>query len=89
MTKRIFGVFVLVLFSYSLIKAQATVKVKDTIFRASRTAALLPFSTQPVSFFCKKELQLQKLTSLNLYIRLGNKDWVDYLERKPNATTKF
>ncbi|MBD0375717.1 MAG: hypothetical protein ICV51_08835 [Flavisolibacter sp.] len=51
--------------------------------------ARLSFPTQSVSFFCKKELQLQKLTNLNVYIRLGNKDWVEYLERKPNAATKF
>ena len=33
-------------------------------------------------FFCKKEVQLQKLTSLNLFIRLGSKDYVDELEQK-------
>lgn len=43
------------------------------------------FYTQQLSFFCKKEVQLQKLTSLPLFIRLGSKDYVDYLEKKPNA----
>ncbi|MBD0287228.1 MAG: hypothetical protein ICV79_17645 [Flavisolibacter sp.] len=89
MTKRIFGVFVLVLFSYSIMRAQSTVQVRDTISKTSLMMARLLFPTHPVSFFCKKELQLQKLTKLNVYIRLGNKDWVDYLERKPNAATKF
>ncbi|HEU4901688.1 MAG TPA: hypothetical protein VFT06_02825 [Flavisolibacter sp.] len=43
------------------------------------------FYNQQLSFFCKKEVQLQKLTTLPLFIRLGAKDYVDYLERKPNA----
>ena len=43
------------------------------------------FYNQHLSFFCKKELQLQKLTSLPVYIRAGSKEYVDYLEKKPNA----
>lgn len=43
------------------------------------------FYTQNLGFFCKKEIQLQKMTSTNLFIRLGSKEYVDYLERKPNA----
>lgn len=58
----------------------------DTVRPAVR---LLPlpqnFYKQGLSFFCKQELRLQKLTSLPLYIRMGSKDDVDYLERKPNA----
>jgi hypothetical protein len=43
------------------------------------------FYSQHLSFVCKKEVQLQKLTSLPIYIRVGSKDYVDYLEKKPNA----
>jgi hypothetical protein len=43
------------------------------------------FYNQQLSFTCQKELHLQKLTSLPIYIRLGSKDYVDYLEKKPNA----
>lgn len=43
------------------------------------------FYNKGLSFVCQKELQLQKLTSLPLFIRLGSKDYVDYLEKKPNA----
>ena len=43
------------------------------------------FYNQKLSFVCKKEVQLQKLISLPVYIRLGSKDYVDYLEKKPNA----
>lgn len=43
------------------------------------------FYNQHLSFFCKKEVQLQKLTTLPIYFRLGSKNYVDYLEQKPNA----
>lgn len=46
------------------------------------------FYSQHAGYFCKKELQLQKLTSLPLFIRLGSKQYVDYLEKKPNAIRK-
>jgi len=35
-----------------------------------------------------RELQLQKITSIPLYIRIGSKEYVDYLEKKPNAIKK-
>jgi hypothetical protein len=43
------------------------------------------FYSQHLGFFCKQELQVQKAMALPLYFRLGSKDYVDYLERKPNA----
>lgn len=51
------------------------------------TLRVLPqnFYNKGLSFFCQKEVQLQKLTSLPVFIRLGSKDYVDYLEKKPNA----
>jgi hypothetical protein len=44
------------------------------------------FYKQSLPLSCKGELQLQKLTSLPVYFRVGSKEYVDYLERKPNAT---
>lgn len=35
-----------------------------------------------LSFFCKKELQLEKLTKVSLKIRIGSLDDVDRLEGK-------
>ena len=46
------------------------------------------FYNQHLGYFCKKEVQLQKITSLPVYIRLGSKDYVDYLEKKLNAVKK-
>lgn len=43
------------------------------------------FYIQHLSFFCKKEVQVQKLTALPLFIRLGSKEYVDYLEQKPGS----
>lgn len=55
--------------------------------RFSKSSFVLPqnYYTKHLGFFCKQELQLQKRTNLNVYVRLGSKEYVDYLERKPNA----
>lgn len=59
--------------------------------KANFSLKVLPhnFYNQHLSFFCKKEVQLQKLTAMPVYIRLGSKDQVDYLEKKPNAVRNW
>jgi len=47
------------------------------------------FYSRQLGYFCKKEVQVQKATTLPLYFRLGSKAYVDYLERKPNAVKQF
>jgi hypothetical protein len=43
------------------------------------------FYASHLGYFCQKELQIQKLTSLPIHFRLGSMDYVNYMEQKPNA----
>jgi hypothetical protein len=47
------------------------------------------FYTQNFGFFCKKELQLEKITKLPFKFRLGSVQQVDWMEGKPNTVRSF
>ena len=85
---RVLPLFLLV-FLLNSTKAAAQLRLAPTGDTLSKPIKIqvLPqnFYNQHLSFFCKKEIQLQKLSSLPLYFRLGSKEQVDYLEKKPHA----
>lgn len=66
------------------------VRIQSIITQSSFTLLSKPvlepcYYTSKLGFFCQKELQIQKLTSLPVYFRLGSMDYVNYMEQKPNA----
>ena len=69
--------------SFHIAAAQTTsFNIKDTVRFINIKTIPPQFYTQHLSFFCQKELQIQKVTGLPLFIRLGTKEYVDYLEQK-------
>lgn len=89
------GKMVIVFFSVAMLnclKAASQLNLKAGTDTVEKKNSLKPlpqnFYNQNIGYFCKKEIRLQKLTTLPLFIRLGSKEYVDYLERKPNAVKR-
>ncbi|MBK6937566.1 MAG: hypothetical protein IPH18_12265 [Chitinophagaceae bacterium] len=43
------------------------------------------YYTNQSGFFCQKELQLDKITTVPIRFRLGSVEYVNWMEQKPNA----
>jgi hypothetical protein len=84
--------FFLALMMLNSMKAATQLTFRQPIDTGEKKISLKPlpqnFYNKNLGYFCKKELQLQKIIMLPVYIRLGSKEYVDYLERKPNAIKK-
>ena len=77
----------------SLMASHALIPVNDTV-RSVINPAVRPvlrpdpaFYTKGLGFFCRKELELEKATSVKLRIRLGSVQQCDVLEGKEKAIT--
>jgi hypothetical protein len=56
------------------------------VYKENGGAVIRPdFYTQQFGFFCKKELQLEKITKVPFKFRLGSVQQCDWLEGKRNA----
>jgi hypothetical protein len=85
-------VVLLIAFMLNSLKGASQLSLKPVKDSAHRKIILNPlpqnFYNHSLGYFCTKEIQLQKITSLPVYIRLGSKEYVDYLEGKPNSIKK-
>ena len=57
-------------------------KGNDSLRHLSLRSLPVDIYTKNLAFFCKQELQLEKITRISMKFRLGNIEYVDKLEGK-------
>lgn len=71
------------------VKWKLSQRADDIVQRGQSTVFLRPLTasyyTDQLGFVCKKEWQLEKLISIPFRFRLGSLEYVNWIERKPNA----
>jgi hypothetical protein len=60
-------------------------KFHSSLFALPKPVLLQSFYCNHIGFFCQKEWQIERITSIPFRFRLGSLDYVNYLEQKPNA----
>ena len=69
-------------------KPQAETNISKPVFLINPVSCSVisaDFYTRNFGFFCKKELQFEKVTKIPLRFRLGSLQYNNYLEGKPNT----
>lgn len=78
----------LMLFLLNSREAASQLHLKPAGDTAEKRLTLRPlpqnFYSQHTGFFCKKEVQVQRIVRLPIYFRLGSKELTDRLEGKLN-----
>ena len=84
MHRMLIALLVMVLLNSRQAASQADLRVKPDSSNRFISLRILPqkFYTATLPYTCKKEIQLQQLTRLPIFIRLGSKEQTDYLEGK-------
>ncbi len=86
MLKKLFCSVLFLCFSFAAFTQVLQQAKGDTAYFTGIKIVPANYYAKELGFFCKKELQMQKHTGINIFFRLGSKNYVDYLERKPNVT---
>lgn len=81
-----------VLFFLSALQASGqkqTISLRDSIRINYIKTVPADFYSKHLGLFCQQELFLQKTSGLNLFFRLGSKEYVDRKEGKVNGITTY